>query len=191
MVLDAWQNDVFELLPSVRTVDFGRLVQRRIDRHHGADEQNHVLTKVPPDRGTHQGPVVHALILQPVRQVVELEATPLKHGIEYVATSVEELEDEADRDAVDQIREEVDGLEGAAATDLERQHGGQVQGQANLDQRAGHVVKAQLQGGERVGTGEDVDVVLEADEFTRADVLHLVERVADHGSERPVGEDYE
>ena len=115
----------------------------------------------------------------------------MKHSIEHVTTCVEELEDEADCNAVDQVREEVDGLESAAAADLERQHAGQGQGQANLDQRAGHVVKAQLQGGERVGTGEDINVVLEADEFTRADVLHLVERVADHGSERPIREDYE
>lgn len=74
---------------------------------------------------------------------------------------------------------------------FERQHGGQIQRQRHLDQRADHVVEAQLQGGKRVGTGEDVDVVLEADELARADVLHLVERVADHGSEWPVSEDYE
>lgn len=64
--LDARQDDVLELLPLVGAVDFGRLVQRRIDRHHGADEQDHVLAEITPDRGAHQRPVVNALVFQPV-----------------------------------------------------------------------------------------------------------------------------
>ena len=57
---------MLELLPLVGAVDFGRLVQRRIDRHHGADEQDHVLAEITPDGGAHQRPVVNALVFQPV-----------------------------------------------------------------------------------------------------------------------------
>lgn len=43
--LDARQNDMAELLELVGAIDFRGLVQRSVDRHHCADEQDHVLPR--------------------------------------------------------------------------------------------------------------------------------------------------
>ena len=82
-------------------------------------------------------------------------------------------------------------LEERAAPDLEREDGREVERERDLDEGADHVVERQLERREQVRTGEDIGVVLHADELRRTDVLHLVEAVSAHLEERQIGEDDE
>lgn len=59
------------------------------------------------------------LVFQPVWQVIQLESTPLKNGIKYESSGVEELEDKSDCNTTDQKREEHQSLKQSTASCLE------------------------------------------------------------------------
>src|SRR5699024_3693114 len=121
--------------------------------------------------GGRQGDVVDLLVLQPVGDVFQLHAEELQNGVEDKASGVEELEDEADGDAADQVGEEHTGFVDALALDLKNHQGGEEQGQHQLDHRAAHVVDADDQGAEDVVALEHLDVVLDADEGALGQVV--------------------
>ena len=116
--LNARQNDVLELLEFIRAVDGSCLVKRRVNRHDGTDEEDHVLADIAPEGSVDKGPVVDSLIAQPVRQRIDIEAGPGKDRIQNKPMRVKELENEAHCNAVDQIREENNGFEQLPEADL-------------------------------------------------------------------------
>lgn len=143
---------------------------------------------VAPDGGRHQGNVVDALVAQPVGQALQGDAQRLQHGVQHIAAGIEELEDEADGNAVDQVGEEDRPLEEIAAPGPEAEHGGEVQRQGKLKQRAAHVVHRQEHGVEVVLLGEDADVVFQPHKGANLGVAAVVEAVLDHLAKGNVGE---
>ena len=173
--LDAGEGHILELLPAVRAVDRCGLIQGLVHRCHRADEQDHVLAHVTPDGSRCQGDVVHLGVSQPVREVVQLKAEPLEHGIKNVSSGVEKLENETDCNAADEVREEQEALEQAAALDVSGQHRRKQQRQCQLNEGADQVEQRQSECLEAVIPGEDRDVILQAYELTGSDVSHVVE----------------
>ena len=189
--LDTGQNDDLELFPFIGAVNGSGFIQGRIDGRDRADEQHHVLTAVFPYRSKYQRPVVHALVAQPIRQVLQREAQCLQHGIQHEAAGKEEFENIADGNTVHQEREEQDPLEYPLALDSGREKRCEKQCERQLYDRSGHVVQTQQHCAHVFFFREDLQVILKFHEAPVFGITHIIEAEFYHFDKGDVGKQNE
>ena len=185
--LNGGQDNVAEGLPLIGAVQRGRFIKGIVHRHHSAQEKDHVRTHIAPDRSEDQGPVIDALVLEPIGKILQIKADRLKHCIQNEPSSIKKLEDKADGDSVDQIRKKDKSFPEIFTLYLKAEDRCKIECQGHLHNRSHHIVKGQEQCPDDIRSGKDLDIVPETNEFPRTDILHVVETVPDHFQEGIIG----